>query len=186
MIICDRRLPTGSHHRRRAGHRPGRHHVRAQVLGAAAATPRQSRFAASSHYRDLGWWRRSPTVHRRALRRRIARSAGRRVLVACAPYTRGLLRSRLTLETARDRRLAAMLGPVPSPLTLLPGCAFSLRCGTSPADCGDDVARAGSVGPGRISAWPAHPEQLASDRRRSPAPGWKYVAEAAPGCRRST
>ncbi|MGH3580243.1 MAG: ABC transporter ATP-binding protein, partial [Mycobacterium sp.] len=44
------------------------------------------------------------------------------------PYTRGLLRSRLTLQTARGRRLAALPGSVPSPLTPLPGCAFVPRC----------------------------------------------------------
>src|SRR6201994_723357 len=36
------------------------------------------------------------------------------------PYTHGLLRSRLTLDTARDRRLAALTGSVPSPVSPLP------------------------------------------------------------------
>jgi len=36
------------------------------------------------------------------------------------PYTHGLLRSRLTLETARDQRLAALAGSVPSAVSPLP------------------------------------------------------------------
>src|SRR5262249_57607339 len=44
------------------------------------------------------------------------------------PYTHGLLRSRLTLDTARHRKLAALAGSVPSPVTPLPGCAFAPRC----------------------------------------------------------
>ena len=44
------------------------------------------------------------------------------------PYTHGLLRSRLTLHTARDRKLAALAGSVPSAVSPLPGCAFEPRC----------------------------------------------------------
>jgi peptide/nickel transport system ATP-binding protein len=51
------------------------------------------------------------------------------------PYTHGLLRSRLTLETARDRKLAALAGSVPSPVTPLPGCAFVPRCALATDDC---------------------------------------------------
>ena len=51
------------------------------------------------------------------------------------PYTRGLLRSRLTLQTPRDRTLAALAGSVPSAVTPLPGCAFEPRCGLATADC---------------------------------------------------
>ncbi|MUL79219.1 ABC transporter ATP-binding protein [Mycolicibacterium sp. CBMA 226] len=77
------------------------------------------------------------------------------------PYTRGLLRSRLTLETARGRRLAAMPGSVPSPLTPLPGCAFSPRCDQATADCETSSPEPTSVGPGRVSACLLTPEQLA-------------------------
>jgi peptide/nickel transport system ATP-binding protein len=76
------------------------------------------------------------------------------------PYTRGLLRSRLTLETARGRRLAAMPGSVPSPLTPLPGCAFSPRCDQATADCETSSPEPTSVGPGRVSACLLTPEQL--------------------------
>jgi peptide/nickel transport system ATP-binding protein len=51
------------------------------------------------------------------------------------PYTHGLLRSRLTLETARHRKLAALAGAVPSAVDPLPGCAFAPRCVVSTAAC---------------------------------------------------
>ncbi|PRC53260.1 peptide ABC transporter ATP-binding protein, partial [Mycobacterium sp. ITM-2017-0098] len=51
------------------------------------------------------------------------------------PYTHGLLRSRLTLDPARNRRLAALPGSVPSPVTPLPGCAFEPRCTLATDDC---------------------------------------------------
>jgi peptide/nickel transport system ATP-binding protein len=68
------------------------------------------------------------------------------------PYTHGLLRSRLTLDTHRDRRLAALAGTVPSPVTPLPGCAFAPRCALAAEDCSktppDPIAVAGD----RVSA----------------------------------
>lgn len=68
------------------------------------------------------------------------------------PYTRGLLRSRLTLQTARGRRLAALPGSVPSPLTPLPGCAFVPRCDLATDDCTKSLPEPTSVGPARVSA----------------------------------
>ncbi|BBX83285.1 dipeptide ABC transporter ATP-binding protein [Mycolicibacterium aubagnense] len=80
------------------------------------------------------------------------------------PYTRGLLRSRLTLQTARDERLAAMPGAVPSALSPLPGCAFAPRCGQVTDDCVASPPEPVSVGAGRVSACLLTPEQLAVDR----------------------
>lgn len=68
------------------------------------------------------------------------------------PYTHGLLRSRLTLDTARDRRLAALPGSVPSPVTPLPGCAFEPRCALSTEDCGKKPPDPIAVGTDRVSA----------------------------------
>jgi peptide/nickel transport system ATP-binding protein len=65
------------------------------------------------------------------------------------PYTHGLLRSRLTLDTARDQRLAALAGSVPSAVTPLPGCAFAPRCVLETPDC---------------SATPPDPIAIATDR----------------------
>jgi peptide/nickel transport system ATP-binding protein len=68
------------------------------------------------------------------------------------PYTHGLLRSRLTLETARDRRLAALAGSVPSPVTPLPGCAFVPRCALATEDCSNTPPDPIAVAADRVSA----------------------------------
>ena len=68
------------------------------------------------------------------------------------PYTHGLLRSRLTLETARDRRLAALAGSVPSAVTPLPGCAFAPRCALAADDCTAEPPEPVVVAPDRVSA----------------------------------
>jgi peptide/nickel transport system ATP-binding protein len=68
------------------------------------------------------------------------------------PYTHGLLRSRLTLETARDRRLAALGGSVPSPVSPLPGCAFVPRCALAKPDCSKTPPDPIAVAPDRVSA----------------------------------
>ena len=68
------------------------------------------------------------------------------------PYTHGLLRSRLTLETARDRRLAALAGSVPSAVSPLPGCAFAPRCALAADDCTEEPPEPAAVAPDRVSA----------------------------------
>jgi peptide/nickel transport system ATP-binding protein len=65
------------------------------------------------------------------------------------PYTHGLLRSRLTLDTARDQRLAALAGSVPSAVSPLPGCAFAPRCVLATEGC---------------STTPPDPVEIAADR----------------------
>ncbi len=68
------------------------------------------------------------------------------------PYTKGLLGSRLTLDTPRDRKLAALPGAVPSPASPLPGCAFEPRCAVASADCSNSLPEPVVVAPGRVSA----------------------------------
>jgi len=68
------------------------------------------------------------------------------------PYTLGLLRSRLTLDTPRDRRLAALPGAVPSPAAPLPGCAFEPRCVLATPECSATPPDPVAVAPGRVSA----------------------------------
>jgi peptide/nickel transport system ATP-binding protein len=68
------------------------------------------------------------------------------------PYTHGLLRSRLTLDTARDRKLAALAGSVPSPTAPLPGCAFVPRCALATDDCTRTLPDPIAVAPDRVSA----------------------------------
>ena len=68
------------------------------------------------------------------------------------PYTHGLLRSRLTLDTARHRKLAALAGSVPSPVTSLPGCAFAPRCVLATLACEATPPDPTTIAPGRVSA----------------------------------
>lgn len=68
------------------------------------------------------------------------------------PYTHGLLRSRLTLQTRRDRQLAALSGSVPSAAAPLPGCAFVPRCALADDDCAKTPPEPVAVGPQRVSA----------------------------------
>ncbi|MDT0382768.1 methionine ABC transporter ATP-binding protein, partial [Streptomyces sp. DSM 42041] len=68
------------------------------------------------------------------------------------PYTKGLLGSRLTLDTARDRKLAALPGAVPSPASPLPGCAFEPRCAAAVGDCATSLPEPVVVAPQRVSA----------------------------------
>jgi peptide/nickel transport system ATP-binding protein len=68
------------------------------------------------------------------------------------PYTHGLLRSRLTLQTARHRKLAALAGSVPSPVAPLPGCAFAPRCVVATPACETTPPDPITIAPGRVSA----------------------------------
>lgn len=68
------------------------------------------------------------------------------------PYTKGLLGSRLTLDTARDRKLAALPGAVPSPASPLPGCAFGPRCTAATGECSTSLPEPVVVAPQRVSA----------------------------------
>ncbi|HEY6575851.1 MAG TPA: ABC transporter ATP-binding protein [Mycobacterium sp.] len=68
------------------------------------------------------------------------------------PYTHGLLRSRLTLDTARDQRLAALAGSVPSAVAPLPGCAFAPRCVLETPECTAAPPDPIAVAAGRVSA----------------------------------
>ncbi|SEH87517.1 peptide/nickel transport system ATP-binding protein [Mycolicibacterium rutilum] len=79
------------------------------------------------------------------------------------PYTHGLLRSRLTLTTARDRRLAALAGSVPSPVTPLPGCAFAPRCALTTEACTKAPPDPIAVGANRVSACLLPLDEVARD-----------------------
>ncbi|HTI75569.1 MAG TPA: ABC transporter ATP-binding protein [Mycobacterium sp.] len=68
------------------------------------------------------------------------------------PYTHGLLRSRLTLDTERHRKLAALAGSVPSPVAPLPGCAFAPRCVLATPACEATPPEPSTVAAGRVSA----------------------------------
>ncbi|MEV6066622.1 ABC transporter ATP-binding protein [Nocardia sp. NPDC052001] len=68
------------------------------------------------------------------------------------PYTRGLLRSRLTLTTPLGERLAALPGEVPSPAAPLPGCAFAPRCEQAVARCSSTPPEPAEIAVERVSA----------------------------------
>ncbi|MFE3001151.1 dipeptide ABC transporter ATP-binding protein [Nocardia sp. NPDC059246] len=68
------------------------------------------------------------------------------------PYTRGLLRSRLTLKTPLTQRLASLPGEVPSPAAPLAGCAFAPRCAHTTAACDTRPPDPVSVSDNRMSA----------------------------------
>jgi peptide/nickel transport system ATP-binding protein len=68
------------------------------------------------------------------------------------PYTHGLLRSRLTLDTARHRKLAALAGAVPSAVDPLPGCAFAPRCVLATPACEATPPDPVTIAPSRVSA----------------------------------
>ncbi|HYZ66454.1 MAG TPA: ABC transporter ATP-binding protein [Mycobacterium sp.] len=68
------------------------------------------------------------------------------------PYTHGLLRSRLTLDTERYRKLPALAGSVPSPVDPLPGCAFAPRCVVATRACEATPPDPLAVGRDRVSA----------------------------------
>lgn len=76
------------------------------------------------------------------------------------PYTYGLLRSRLTLETSREHRLTAMAGQVPSPTAPLPGCAFVPRCPIARPDCSTIPPEPVAVEAGRVSACLIAPPEM--------------------------
>lgn len=98
------------------------------------------------------------------------------------PYTRGLLRSRLTLHTQRGRPLAALPGSVPSPLTPLPGCAFVPRCDLATDDCTKTPPDPIPVAPGRVSACVLPPGTAPTDAQSAPVaePTTPTVADTAP------
>ncbi|KAA0091487.1 ABC transporter ATP-binding protein [Mycolicibacterium sp. P1-18] len=95
------------------------------------------------------------------------------------PYTRGLLRSRLTLETPRDRALAALAGSVPSAVSPLPGCAFEPRCGLAREECTTSPPDPVAVADDRTSACILPLEVVATDADPKTAPTEETHAVAA-------
>ncbi|WP_241250035.1 ABC transporter ATP-binding protein [Rhodococcus sp. X156] len=68
------------------------------------------------------------------------------------PYTHGLLQSRLTFDTHRQRALAVLPGEVPSPTAVLSGCPFVPRCPLAHDQCSTRPPAPTEAGPGRVSA----------------------------------
>jgi oligopeptide/dipeptide ABC transporter ATP-binding protein len=64
------------------------------------------------------------------------------------PYTRGLLGSIPTLRTNRSEPLAAIVGAVPSPGALPPGCSFAPRCPLCIPQCEAAMPELVTIAPG--------------------------------------
>ncbi|MFF0612324.1 dipeptide ABC transporter ATP-binding protein [Nocardia tengchongensis] len=86
------------------------------------------------------------------------------------PYTRGLLRSRLTLNTPITQRLSSLAGEVPSPASPLSGCAFAPRCDQATAACTTTPPDPAPVSAARLSAC-ILPMTIAPDRLPAADPG---------------
>ncbi|MCU1648116.1 MAG: gsiA 2 [Nocardia sp.] len=100
------------------------------------------------------------------------------VLAAPAhPYTRGLLRSRLTLNTPADQRLPSLPGEVPSPANPLSGCAFAPRCAHTTPDCATAPPDPVSIAPDRVSACILPPISTVDP---APAPEATAIVQAVP------
>jgi peptide/nickel transport system ATP-binding protein len=85
----------------------------------------------------------------------------------CHPYTRGLMRSRLTLGTDRTRQIAALPGEPPDPAAPPLGCAFACRCSLADERCHRQVPEVVHVAGSQVSCWyPAatEPAQVVSTR----------------------
>ena len=65
------------------------------------------------------------------------------------PYTRGLLRSRLLLDTDRTRPVATLPGEPPDPREHPPGCPFAPRCESRTDECDAALPELVPVGDGR-------------------------------------
>ncbi len=75
------------------------------------------------------------------------------------PYTRALLRS-LPKPGARETRLDAIRGTVPSPLMYGRGCHFATRCPEALAHCADEEPPCVELEPGHEAVcWLHHPER---------------------------
>jgi peptide/nickel transport system ATP-binding protein len=71
---------------------------------------------------------------------------------AAHPYSLGLLRLRLSLDSDRTRPLPSLRGEVPSPVTPPPGCAFAPRCDAATDACVVRPPEPVEIGPGHRSA----------------------------------
>ncbi|WP_245718312.1 dipeptide ABC transporter ATP-binding protein [Nocardia miyunensis] len=99
------------------------------------------------------------------------------------PYTIGLLRSRLTLDTPRISPLPTLPGAVPA--SPLPGCAFAPRCDRATPDCDHTPPDPLPITPTRTSACPIpapFTEPVIPQHDSATRP---HLAAAAPGDRSS-
>jgi oligopeptide transport system ATP-binding protein len=69
------------------------------------------------------------------------------------PYTVGLLNS-VPVLGRKGKQLVPIVGMVPTPTDIIPGCAFSPRCPKAMAVCNEQIPRLREVEPGhQVSCW---------------------------------
>ena len=83
------------------------------------------------------------------------------------PYTVSLLRSRLSLDTRRDRPLPALAGGAPDPRDLPTGCAFGPRCTLVHDSCRLDVPTLSESGAAHAVACYADASSVAQRAREA-------------------
>jgi peptide/nickel transport system ATP-binding protein len=88
--------------------------------------------------------------------------AGSVLRSAAHPYSVALIRSRLSLSSARGEPLATLPGEVPDPAAPPPGCPFEPRCGLSKAECSAAPPEPADVGDGHLSACLLPPAEVSS------------------------
>jgi peptide/nickel transport system ATP-binding protein len=94
------------------------------------------------------------------------------------PYTRGLMRSRLTLRTERARRIAALPGEPPDPAAPPPGCPFVPRCALADPHCRAEPAPLRPIGPHPADQRPADQTWAACWHAAETPAGEAVVGEA--------
>jgi peptide/nickel transport system ATP-binding protein len=81
---------------------------------------------------------------------------------AAHPYSVGLMRSRLSLSSARTGTLATLRGEVPNPAGPPPGCPFEPRCDLATDACTQVLPDPKPVAPGHLSACLLTPAEIAA------------------------
>ncbi len=71
------------------------------------------------------------------------------------PYTRGLLRSAVPLDSVRGSRLQAIAGAIPRLNELPTGCRFHPRCQLADARCAEQTPPMNAVGQRSVACWHA-------------------------------
>jgi peptide/nickel transport system ATP-binding protein len=97
---------------------------------------------------------------------------------AAHPYTLGLMRSRLSLVSDRNRPLVALAGEVPSPAAPSAGCAFAPRCELVHDECELAPPELVEVGPTHRSACLLGKDEVASSTEAVERTITEYATQA--------
>ena len=87
------------------------------------------------------------------------------------PYTQGLMGSIPSLAIERGQRLVPIVGAVPSPLTMSPGCSFEPRCPHAMPRCRKQAPPLDAVGADHLAACWLHVDEEAPDAAENSTQG---------------